>query len=105
MKATSKRRVAGDEDNVFAYVTTHVNPFMSLTAVDDVEIKMDCVSERNRKKEHYKPFLCEEETVTMKQHANETSYVPVQTKLASSNPFIDANRENYDFPRLWSEHV
>ena len=50
MKATSKRRVAGDEDNVFAYVTTHVNPFMSLTAVDYVEIKMDCVSERNRKK-------------------------------------------------------
>ena len=97
MEATGHRHVAGDEHNMSVHVTRHSNPFMSLTAVDDVDIKMDSVNKTNRKSGHYNPFLCEEETVTVKQYANETSYVPSQPKLTTTNPFIDAEKGKYDF--------
>ena len=83
--AASSQRLAAESKHMFREMTSHSNPSMSLTAVDEVEIKTE-YSTKNRRQNN--PFFLEEETDTLTQNASEISYFPIQPlKLSDTNPF------------------
>lgn len=96
MAAANHRYTA---ENIFNNVTSHSNPFMTLTAVNESQgqIKMDYINERNERYAHYNPFYCEEEPVELRQRVTEVPHEPIQPRLSSTNPFLGANMDSYCF--------
>ncbi|XP_036001790.1 uncharacterized protein LOC118565513 [Fundulus heteroclitus] len=94
MAAASRCSAAED---IFNNVTSHSNPFMTLTAVNESqgEIKKDYINIKNYKYACYNPFCCEEEPVEMRQRVTETPHEPTQPRLSGTNPFLGANMDSY----------
>lgn len=78
MAATNGHHEAG---NIFGDLTSHSNPFMTLTAVREsqVGLKTDYMSKKDEHYGHFNPFLCEEELAEMRRGVTETNPNKVQT--------------------------
>lgn len=96
MAAANGRHEAG---NIFGDLTSHSNPFMTLTAVREsqVELKTDYVSERDEHYGYFNPFLCEEELAEMRRGVTETPHKPAQPRFSSTNPFVGIDWDGYCF--------
>ena len=95
MAASSQRLVTERKQSLHGKVTTHSTRPMSFTAMEEVEIKTDCLHLKNEYDWLDNLFSCDGQTDVLTRNASETCDIPIRPlKLSDTNPFkADVERD------------